>query len=212
MNWNRHDIVTASLAAGRPGIAFDPMRVQKLMFLVDREVSERIGGPYFEFRPYLYGPFDPAVYRALESLEGDGHLWTDHSGRYPCYLLTDPGARRGMALLEGSPEAVASYIQRAARWVQLMPYRRMLMAIYQRYPDTAVNSVVRPATVRRRQRRSPFLRGMARAFDFSGARLRLPDSGRTARSDSAAIRDVWREVGEGLEEAMIEFGESEHLW
>ena len=207
MAWNRLDIVTASFAAGGPAVAFDPIRVQKLLFLVDREVSGRIGGPYFDFRPYRYGPFDAAVYRVLEDLERTGHVWIDVSGRYHRYLLTDSGERRGMTVLDRLPEPVETYMRKAARWVRLTPYRRMLSAIYGRYPDTAVNSVVgHLGPPRRTEAQSPFVRGMARAFYVAGK------SHRTLGSDEDAIHDAWRTVGAELEDAMTRFGRSEHLW
>lgn len=213
MAWDRSDIVTASFAAGGPGAAFDPIRVQKLLFLVDREVSERVGGPYFDFRPYHYGPFDPAVYRVLDDLAAAGVLWTDSSGRYPRYLLTETGYRRGMAVLERLPDVVATYMGSAARWVRLTPYRLMLSAIYRRYPETAVNSVVgHLGPSRREETERPFVRGMARAFDFTGTSHRTQDPGSGPGSDADAIHDAWRAVGEELEDAMASFGDSEHLW
>ena len=213
MAWNRSDIVTASFAAGGPGAAFDPIRVQKLLFLVDREVSERIGGPFFDFQPYHYGPFDADVYRVIDELATAEDVRIDGSGLYPCYFLTESGYRRGIAVLDGLPDPVANYLRDAARWVRLTPYRRMLSAIYSRYPDTAINSVVGQRRSKRRDRQQrPFLRGMARAFDFTGTMHRTPDSRRPARSDADAIRDAWRAVGQELEEAMTKFGDSERLW
>ena len=213
MDWNRSDIVTASFAAGGPGAAFDPIRVQKLLFLVDREVSERIGGPYFHFRPYHYGPFDPVIYRVLDALAQTGDMRIDGSGRYPRYRLSDPGYRHGMAVLERLPDAVVEYMRNVAQWVRLTPYRRMLAAIYRRYPETAVNSVVGHLGQPRRQETSnAFVRGMARAFDFAGTSQRSPQSGEGVGSDADAIHDAWRTVGEELEEAMTRFGDSEHLW
>ena len=213
VDWNRSDIVTAAFAAGGPGAVFDPIRTQKLLFLVDREVSERIGGPYFEFRPYRYGPFDAAVYRVLEELAKAEEVRVDGSGRYPRYVLTESGYRRGIAVLDGLPEAVAKYLRDAARWVRLTPYWRILSAICSRYPDTAVNSVVaQPPSRSRAGHERPFLRGMTRAFDFTGTRHRSPNSPRAATSDADAIGDAWRAVGRELEEAMTRFGHSERLW
>ena len=89
----------------------------------------------------------------------------------------------------------------------------MLAAIYSRYPDTAVNSVVdQPRSRRRARHQHPFVRGMTRAFDFTGTRHRTLDSPRPKRSDADAIRDAWRAVGEELEDAMMRFGDSERLW
>ena len=204
MEWDRSEIVTAAL---------EPIRVQKLLFLVDREVSERIGGPFFDFQPYHYGPFDRIEYRELDALARAKDVCIDRSGQYPRYLLTETGYRHGMAVLEGLPDPVAKYMRNAARWVRLTPYRRMLAATYRRYPDTAVNSVVgRLVPPRRKETRSAFVRGMARAFDFTGTSLRTQDSGKAAGFDADAIRDAWRTVGEELEGAMMRSAESEHLW
>ena len=48
----RFDVVLAVMAAGGAGARYDPVRVQKLFFLIDREIPEFIDGPYFHFEPY----------------------------------------------------------------------------------------------------------------------------------------------------------------
>ena len=213
MKRNREDILAAAFAAAGPGAAFDPIRVQKLLFLIDREVSEWIGGPFFDFRPYHYGPFDRAIYDVIGKLEATGDARVDSSGPYPHYLLTSAGCRRGAAVLAAFPEEVADYFQRAARWVRLMPYRQMLAAIYRQYPDMAVNSVVRHLGLERPTRRqSPFTRGMTSAFDITGTMHRSPDRAVGLESEAEAIGDTWRAVGDHLEEAMVEFGAAERLW
>lgn len=129
VTWVRSDIVLASFAAAGRETALDPIRAQKLLFLVDREVSERIGGPYFDFRPYHYGPFDADVYSALDNLATSEDLRIDGSGRHPCYQLTETGYRRGRTVLGGLPHPVSKYMRNAARWIRLTPYRRILSAI-----------------------------------------------------------------------------------
>ena len=213
MKRNREDILTAAFAAAGPGAAFDPIRVQKLLFLIDREVSERIGGPFFHFRPYDYGPFDRSIYDVIGKLVAAGDDQVDSSGPYPHYLLTGAGYRRGTAVLADFPEEVADYFHRAARWVRLIPYRRMLAAIYRQYPDMAVNSVVRHLELERRNRRqNPFIRGMTSVLDITGTMHRSPDRAVGLESEAEAIGEVWRAVGDHLEDAMVEFGESERLW
>ena len=210
---NRHDIVAAAFAAAGPGAEFDPLRAQKLLFLIDRVVSQRIGGPFFDFRPYLYGPFDRAVYDVIRKLVAVGHAQTDASGPHHRHLLTDAGYRHGVAVLGSFPDPVADYVERAAAWVLLVPYRRMLAAIYREYPEMAVKSVVgdlggdRPGP-----KRHPFVRGMASAFDLMGTTRRPLDSDDGPGSDAAAIRDDWRAVGADLEDAMVRFGETEGIW
>ena len=213
MDWSRSDIVTAAFAADGPGAAFDSIRAQQLLFLIDREVPERIGGPFFDFRPHQYGPFDGAVYGVIGELTAAGAAHVNTAGSNPRHLLTKTGHRRGTKVLADFSDPVADYMKRASRWVRLTPYRRMLAAIYRQYPEMAVNSVVRHRGSERPARReNPFIRGMTRAFDITGTMHRPTNTAVGLESDREAIRDVWRAVGRDIEEAMIGFGESERLW
>ena len=57
---DRLELILASFAAAGPGAAFDPVRVQELLSLVDREVSDqaddefRSKGPYFRLNRKMY--------------------------------------------------------------------------------------------------------------------------------------------------------------
>ena len=213
MTTSRIDIVAAAFAAAGRGAVFDPLRAQKLLFLIDRVVSERIGGPFFHFQPYLYGPFDRAVYDVIRKLVIEGYAHTVTSGAYERHRLTGAGYRRGLAVLDSFPPAVRDYFERAAKWMWLVPYRRMLAAIYREYPEMAVNSVVRdvgagPPAPRRRA----FVRGMASAFDLMGTMHRGRDADDYLDADAHALRDDWSAVGADLEEAMVRFGETARVW
>lgn len=213
MTRDREEIVAAAFAAAGLGASFDPIRVQKLLFLIDRVVSERIGGPFFHFQPYHYGPFDRAIYSVIGAMVAAGDVQVNASGAYPRYSLTQAGYRRGESTLASFPAPVADYFERAARWVRLVPYRRMLAAIYREYPEMAENSVVRHfGAGRHASTESPLIRGMTRAFDLTGTMYRAPDSEVGLQSDADAIHDDWRAVGEDIEEAMVRFGESECVW
>lgn len=210
---SREEIVAAAFAAGGPGASFDPIRVQKLLFLIDRVVSERIGGPFFHFQPYHYGPFDRAIYGVIGAMAAAGDVRINASDAYPRYSLTPAGYRRGRATLASFPIPVAEYFGRVARWIRLVPYRRMLAAIYRAYPEMAENSVVRHLGAgRHAPRESPFIRGMTRAFDLTGTMYRTPDSEVGLQSDADALHEAWHAVGDDIEEAMVQFGESEYVW
>ena len=107
---NREEIVAAAFAAAGPGASFDLIRVQKLLFLIDRVVSERIGGPFFHFQPYHYGPFDRAIYDVIEEMAAGGDVQINTSGAYPRYSLTQVGYRRGRETLASFPIPVADYL------------------------------------------------------------------------------------------------------
>ena len=138
----RADIVLAAMAAGGVKARYDPVRVQKLFFLIDREISEFIGGPYFHFKPSHYGPFDIAVYEDLDELAEQGKINIDTTGRYNRYSLTDSGHARGAAVLSALPEPAARYMEDVAKWVRYVPLKHLLSAIYRQYPDMAVNNVI----------------------------------------------------------------------
>ena len=215
MTRSREDIVAAAFAAAGPGVAFDPIRVQKLLFLIDREVSERIGGPFFQFEPQRHGPHDGAVYDAIDKMTAKGEAQVDSSGPRLHYRLSETGRRRGEEELASLPDPMANYVERVVRWIRLMPYRPMLAAIYRQYPDMAENSVIQPpirASRTQHPRRRSFVQGMVRAFDLMGVLGDPRPYPVRYRTDGSAIHSAWRAVGESLENAMVRIGESERLW
>ena len=64
----KREIILAALAPA-DGVIHTPVQVQKLLFLIDKKIPHLVGGPYFNFVPYAYGPFDTEIYRLLEELE-----------------------------------------------------------------------------------------------------------------------------------------------
>jgi hypothetical protein len=67
----RDELVLAAMAPGG-GYRYTPVQVQRLLFLIDRQIPEHVGGPHFHFIPYHCGPFDGAVYNELDLLAATG--------------------------------------------------------------------------------------------------------------------------------------------
>ena len=118
-----------------------PAQVQKLFFLIDRNIATNVGGPHFDFQPYNYGPFDKAVYEVLEELEKDGlveivpfHTWKE-------YRLTENGQVEGNRLLNALPERVKDYINKVSEFVKKLTFAQLVSAIYEAYPEMRANSV-----------------------------------------------------------------------
>ena len=109
MDWNRADIVTAGFAAGGPRAVFDLVRTQTLLFLVDRAVSERMGGPFFDFRPHHNGPFDRDVYRVLA---GFPDPVADYVKRASRWVRLMPHRRRLAAIRRQYPEMAVNSVVR----------------------------------------------------------------------------------------------------
>ena len=120
-----------------------PVQVQKLFFLLDRNIAGHIGGPHFSFEPYDYGPFDKQVYDELEAMASKGLI--EVSETYPrssrTYRLTDEGREVGTAALATIAQPVREYIAKIVYFVRSRSFSRLVAAIYAAYPDMKANSV-----------------------------------------------------------------------
>jgi len=192
--------VLAAIAAAGAGARFDPVRLQKFFFLLDRELDGECGCPHFDFQPYRYGPFDPNIYRLVEDLARDGLALVDTRRRYRQYGLTVEGTDRGVRAMATMPEHVQIYFRDASRWVLSLEFRELLAAVYEYAPDMAVRSVIPPSrpSTRRDGPVSAFLGGMAQAFDWGAA----PSGGRRPPSTTESLEECWAAVGDYLREAV----------
>lgn len=138
----RQKIVLAALAASK-GANHKPVHVQKMFFLIDRQIPHLTDGPYFEFGPYDYGPFDSAVYDVLERLSDKGYVEIlETSGwKRRSYRLTPEGQKKGESALAKLSEAARVHIEKTSAYVRSLSFAELVSAIYQAYPEMRVNSV-----------------------------------------------------------------------
>jgi hypothetical protein len=139
----RSEILLAGLAAGGENATYTPVQVQKLFFLLDREAARVLGGPFFNFVPYDYGPFDQAVYAGLDDLARCDLALIQNTGRYRVYGLAQAGHQEGRRLLEALQPNAREYISNVANWVRQLSFQQLVAAIYNRYPEMKANSVFR---------------------------------------------------------------------
>ena len=76
---DQKNIILASMAAS-DGATHTPVQIQKLLFLIDKKLSDELGGPFFNFIAYDYGPFDKEIYKLLEELASEDTTATMRSG------------------------------------------------------------------------------------------------------------------------------------
>jgi uncharacterized protein len=136
----RQNIVLAGLAPAR-GAGHSPVQVQKLFFLLDREIPTYIGGPLFDFKAYNYGPFDKRVYAELDALAVDGHVELIPKGKWHEYRLTSAGQAIGDSVLVQLPKVPRDYIETASAFVRSLSFPALVSAIYKAYPDMRANSI-----------------------------------------------------------------------
>lgn len=138
---DRSSIILAALAPGG-GYRYSPVQVQKLMFLIDREIPNLVGGPHFAFRAYHYGPFDKRVYHSLDDLAQRGYVHIDdENSRRRTYTLTPEGVDAANAAFEGLNAQAQDFITRSSAFVRAHTFSQLVAAIYKAYPEMRENSV-----------------------------------------------------------------------
>ena len=133
------------LAAMAPsnGKPYSPVQMQKLLFLLDREAGLS-DGPFFDFQPYSYGPFDKAVYEVLEDLAASGLVTINHDGVTRIYSLTPTGQSAANGILKKIQSLhVRRFFRRVSKFVLEHSFTQLISAIYKAYPEMKVNSVFR---------------------------------------------------------------------
>lgn len=134
------DLVLAAMAPCG-GYRYTPVQVQKLLFLIDRQIPEHVGGPHFSFEPYHYGPFDRSVYQKLDELAGRGLVAIDHTQAPRTFALTVEGEAWGNAALSTLAEPIRDFIVRTSNFVRNQSFSSLVSAIYKAFPEMRENSV-----------------------------------------------------------------------
>lgn len=199
----RCDTVLAAMASAGSQARFDPVKIQKVLFLIDREVPEAIGGPLFDFRPHDYGPLDEGVFDDLERLSERGDVVIDDAGRYLVYRVSEQGARAGRAALGRMPKRAARFVGKAAGWALSQSFWGLVAAIHRTYPETALDGPALRAAISEHARsrgraEHPFLAGMASVV---GAFFGRPGWGPGPQEDGAVLESDWWAVGDDIRHA-----------
>ena len=139
----RQRFVLAALAV-QSGTALAPVQVQKLFFLFDENIANKIGGKQFDFEPYDYGPFDKDVYAEFGALNAMGLARVLENVDSPAkrlYLLTSEGQAAGEEALTNYDEGTREYMGEVSSWVSRLSFGELVGAVYKSYPEMRVNSV-----------------------------------------------------------------------
>jgi hypothetical protein len=141
---DRNEVVLAILAASN-GEPYSPVQLQKSLFLVDRTLGHRIGGPFFDFQPYDYGPFDAGVYDTTTALNSKGlvEIRRDPGTSVRKYLATPDGMEIGKKILDELNPGLRQYLTELSEWVRAQTFSSLVSSIYRKYPEMKTNSVFR---------------------------------------------------------------------
>jgi uncharacterized protein len=139
----RKELLLAALASGEQVSTFTPVKVQKLFFLLDREMAALTNGPHFNFQPYDYGPFDRQVYEVLEEMAREGAVQIDDSRSHRRFSLSAAGYAEGQAILARAPKPLRDYLHDVVGWLGKVSFTQLVSEVYRMYPDMRVNSIFR---------------------------------------------------------------------
>lgn len=138
---DKEAFVLMALAAGGEK-KYSPVQVQKLIFLLDDNIPDAVGGPHFDFQPYDYGPFDKEVYSVLKRLEGQTLVSILPTERgWNNYTLTPTGFEEGRKHFKSLSVKPRKYAEKLAQFVTTVSFSQLVSAIYSHYPEMKVNSV-----------------------------------------------------------------------
>ena len=142
---HRQKMVLSGLSAV-PDSSFEPVQVQKLLFLMDENIADEMNGKQFAFAPYDYGPFDKEVYAELEALQEKGLAYITARISSPSitgrtYSLTYAGQKQGEEVIARMPTYVRKYLRRLSEWVRSLSFAELVGAVYRAYPKMRENSV-----------------------------------------------------------------------
>jgi uncharacterized protein YwgA len=131
--------------AAAEGRALSPVHLQKALFLLSKNLTaaQLQRESLYDFRPYDYGPFDSAVYRDAESLEGDGFITISPEGRNRTYSISAQGLTEAGRLRSSLDAKAIGYLDHVVNWVLSQSFGDLVRAIYKSYPEMREKSVFR---------------------------------------------------------------------
>jgi len=137
---DKREIILVAFAPAN-GAGHTPVQVQKLLFLIDREIPKLVGGPHYDFQPYDYGPFDSSLYDELSVLASEGYVEIIPEETWSSYRLTGKGQQQGNKLLNSLSTKAREFITNSSVFVRALSFAQLVSAIYKAYPEMKANSV-----------------------------------------------------------------------
>ena len=105
-----------------------------------------IGGKKFDFTPHDFGPYDKAVYSAVDELaERKLMRFASRRSRYRTYALTPEGLAKGKELAKTLPSDIEEYIRDVVKWLLRSDFDKIVKVIYQEYPGMKRHNTYRPS-------------------------------------------------------------------
>ena len=144
---SRQLFVLAGMAATEEPVRFASIQIQKLFFLYDEKIRKDSGKtPFFDFKPYDYGPFDKTVYEDIEDLESKNlaeitSVQAPYQSRRKLYALSYRGFNQGKEILAEMPTSERNQIRKVmTSLLQHRSFGDLVVSVYREYPHMRANS------------------------------------------------------------------------
>lgn len=140
MNRDNWTLLAVAKARGR---GLSPVQLQKSLFLLGKNLSGVVGGDFYQFEPYNYGPFDVAVYQDAERLATQGLVAITRTAerRWPLYQITPAGEVVAQQVESHVTPVASHYLDSVVAWTQRLSFQQLVKAIYARYPEMRERSI-----------------------------------------------------------------------
>lgn len=126
----------------KPNTQFSPVQIQKILFLIDQNVGKELGGPFYNFIPYHYGPFDQNIYSELEELWINGNIEKiRHNYTRFHFRITENGLTKFNEIKQSIKPELLEYIIKVVDWATSLTFMQLVSAIYKAYPKMKENSI-----------------------------------------------------------------------
>lgn len=136
-------LVAALQSAGDRGLS--AVQLQKSLFVLGRRRAKDVGGDFYDFQPYDYGPFDASVYHDADALALAGLVQIDGSrGKsYRRFMLTEKGKAKAVEVLPKLPEKAVETMSKVVPWAQRLSFEELVRSVYEEFPEMRARSVFR---------------------------------------------------------------------
>jgi len=124
------------------GTPLPPVKLQKALFLLGEQFGRKLGD-YYTFVAHYYGPFDPNIYRDVESLVREGLAVAEaQPGRsWFQYYISPHGVREARRVQRQLPKDAVQYLKKVIQWILPLTFEQIVRTIYRYFPEYGKNSV-----------------------------------------------------------------------
>jgi uncharacterized protein YwgA len=124
--------------------SLDRIHIMKSLFLIWNRSKRKIEN-YFQFKPYLYGPYSLEVYSELRNLKEQGFIIQPphYIQDWANYHLTKKGHNKAKDTERKFQQNTVGLVESIVKEVSNLDFYSLLQKVYKEAPDFASNSILK---------------------------------------------------------------------